>query len=290
MSIIFIKYQLVCSVTIEGEHIGYVKNKRLLEYEIQNIINKEGTENIAFVDMGGVPKYNLSFISNKEKVNDEETFEKIRQRTTITYHFYAVTLDGNQKAVVCSLEEAENLVSQMKQKYEKSVSVKIGIHEIYTENKTEYKTVNYEVAKKKVSKELQQIKKASVNGIYLAQKPISGIITSRFGSRESIRSHAHTGLDIAAPYGTKIKSATVGTVTCAKYQGSYGNLIVVDCGKGVEIYYGHCSKINVKEGQKVKAGDIIGNVGSTGNSTGNHLHFEIRVNGNRVNPQNYIYN
>src|SRR5699024_11210362 len=125
---------------------------------------------------------------------------------------------------------------------------------------------------------------------YLAQKPITGVITSRFGSRESIRSYPHNGLDIAAPYGTNIKTATNGTVSFAGYNGSYGNLIIVDCGNGVQIYYGHCSKLLASVGDKVEAGDIIAQVGSTGNSTGNHLHFEIKVNGVSVNPQNYIYN
>ena len=74
------------------------------------------------------------------------------------------------------------------------------------------------------------------------------------------------------------------------YNGSYGNLIIVDCGNGVQIYYGHCSKLLASVGDKVEAGDIIAQVGSTGNSTGNHLHFEIKVNGVSVNPQNYIYN
>ena len=81
-----------------------------------------------------------------------------------------------------------------------------------------------------------------------------------------------------------------GKVTFSGYKGSYGNLIIVDCGNGVQIYYGHCSKLYAKVGDTVKAGDVIGAVGSTGNSTGNHLHFEIKVNGVSVNPQNYIYN
>ena len=78
-------------------------------------------------------------------------------------------------------------------------------------------------------------------------------------------------------------------MTCAKKSGAYGNLVKIDHGQGIETWYGHCSKIYVKEGAKVEAGDIIAAVGSTGNSTGPHLHFEIRVDGNTVNPQNYVY-
>ena len=69
----------------------------------------------------------------------------------------------------------------------------------------------------------------------------------------------------------------------------YGNLIIIDHGNGITTYYGHCSKLYKKEGQKVKAGDVIAAVGNTGNSTGSHLHFEIRKNGVYVNPANYLY-
>lgn len=179
---------------------------------------------------------------------------------------------------------------QIWRKKYKDIKFTIGINELYTQNSDEYETVDIKVASKSVNKELKKIDDASVNGVYLAQKPISGVITSRFGSRESIRSYPHNGLDIAAPYGTKIKAACDGKVTFSGYKGSYGNLIIVDCGNGVQIYYGHCSKLYAKVGDTVKAGDVIGAVGSTGNSTGNHLHFEIKVNGVSVNPQNYIYN
>ena len=71
--------------------------------------------------------------------------------------------------------------------------------------------------------------------------------------------------------------------------GGYGNLVIIDHGNGVSTYYGHCSRIYVSEGQEVTAGDTIAAVGSTGYSTGNHLHFEIRFNGEQVNPETYIY-
>ena len=119
--------------------------------------------------------------------------------------------------------------------------------------------------------------------------PVSGTISSRYGVSSRIRVSTHTGLDIACPTGTPIKVTAEGTVTFAEYNGSYGNLIKVDHGNGVETWYAHCSKLIAKVGQTVKAGDIIALVGSTGNSTGSHLHLEVRINGTHVNPQNYIY-
>ena len=129
-----------------------------------------------------------------------------------------------------------------------------------------------------------------INGIKIATKPISGTITSRYGESSRLRKSTHTGLDISATTGTDIKAVASGTVTCAKYSGSYGNLVKIDHGNGVETWYGHTSKMYVKVGQEVKAGDVIAAVGSTGNSTGPHLHLEIRLNGVAINPQKYLYN
>jgi murein DD-endopeptidase MepM/ murein hydrolase activator NlpD len=123
-------------------------------------------------------------------------------------------------------------------------------------------------------------------GLALA-KPIEGTITSRFGTRSR---GLHTGLDIATSLGTPIKAAAGGVVTYAGYKGSYGYLVVISHGNGIETYYAHCSKLYVNAGDSVSQGSVIAAVGSTGNSTGPHLHLEIRVNGVAKNPQNYLYN
>ena len=115
------------------------------------------------------------------------------------------------------------------------------------------------------------------------------MLTSRFGERSSIRSSVHSGLDIAAPTGTPVKAAASGTVTFSGYKGSYGWLMVISHGNGVDTYYGHCSKLYLSAGAKVQQGQTIAAVGSTGNSTGSHLHLEVRVNGIAYNPQNFVY-
>ena len=107
-------------------------------------------------------------------------------------------------------------------------------------------------------------------------------ISSRFGPR---RRRFHYGMDLACPTGTPVYSAFDGTVRVAKYNKSYGNLIVVRHENGVETYYAHLSKIKVNAGQKVKAGDEIGLVGNTGRSFGSHLHFETRYLGSAMNPE-----
>jgi murein DD-endopeptidase MepM/ murein hydrolase activator NlpD len=98
----------------------------------------------------------------------------------------------------------------------------------------------------------------------------------------------HSGIDIPAPTGSNIIAAKAGTVLIARVEGGYGNTVVIDHGGGITTLYGHCSKLLVKAGQKVDAGSTIAKVGSTGVSTGPHLHFEIRKNGSPVNPSGYV--
>lgn len=112
-------------------------------------------------------------------------------------------------------------------------------------------------------------------------------ITSRFGRRSSpggIGSTYHQGIDIGAPSGTLIHAAASGTVTISARHSVMGNYVEVDHGDGVMTRYEHMSKRLCKVGDTVAAGDVIGRVGSTGNSTGPHLHFEVWINGNRVDP------
>ena len=119
--------------------------------------------------------------------------------------------------------------------------------------------------------------------------PVYGTITSRFGYRYIFGSYSyHSGLDIAVPYGTSVKASDGGTVSFAGWQGTYGYLVVIDHNNGEQTYYAHNSKLLVSVGDKVYQGQTIAKAGSTGNSTGSHCHFEMRVNGTRVNPQAYL--
>ena len=93
---------------------------------------------------------------------------------------------------------------------------------------------------------------------------------------------------MAVSTGTPVYAAASGTVTFAGYKGSYGYLVIIDHGNGYQTYYAHCSALYVSAGQSVAQGQNISAVGSTGNSTGPHLHFEIRYNGSTLNPQSYI--
>jgi murein DD-endopeptidase MepM/ murein hydrolase activator NlpD len=115
--------------------------------------------------------------------------------------------------------------------------------------------------------------------------PINGTFTSPFGMRWG---RLHAGIDIAAPVGTSIRAADSGTVQIASWYGGYGNYTCIGHGGGVSTCYGHQSSIGVSVGQNVSQGQVIGACGSTGNSTGPHLHFEVRINGSPVDPMGYL--
>jgi murein DD-endopeptidase MepM/ murein hydrolase activator NlpD len=122
-------------------------------------------------------------------------------------------------------------------------------------------------------------------------RPVGGPIISPFGPRVDPISGArgfHPGDDLQATYGTPIHACRSGQVVIAGWQGGYGNAVVIDHGGGMATLYGHQSRLAVTAGQEVNAGDVIGYVGSTGYSTGPHLHFEVRLGGSPVDPASYI--
>ncbi len=131
----------------------------------------------------------------------------------------------------------------------------------------------------------------SGNGTFTHPCPGLTRISSTFGWRAQPLPGAstnHKGMDMAAPTGTPIYAAASGTVVSAGYSGNAGNMLVINHGGGLQTIYMHCHKLYVSAGQKVSKGQNVGAVGTTGNSTGPHLHFQVMSNGTPVNPQNYL--
>ncbi|WP_162618500.1 M23 family metallopeptidase [Pedobacter yulinensis] len=122
--------------------------------------------------------------------------------------------------------------------------------------------------------------------------PYPGHITSTFGHRENPFTFSggerHKGIDIKGNTGDPVRATAQGRVTFAGYRGGYGKCIVLKHANGFETLYGHLSRINVDEGDRVKVGELIGRIGSTGRSTGPHLHYEVHRNGKFVNPKGYL--
>ena len=314
-------YKPIYSVTLDGKLIGYCAQKSKLQERIDEYVeNGNGdNKNVAFVELDSMPKYDLCLLKRGITTNDEEIFEKVAENGTTYYKYYAILDDNEEKLSVADFSTAEEVVKGLKDKNsENADNIQIiekydtefadcadkdeAIESLYEEKKVEQPVVKVASSNSRTSKisskssgnaagfstSRNMSRTTASLGINLI-KPITGTITSRFGSVSSIRSGAHTGLDIGASSGTPVKVAASGTVIWAGYKGSLGNLVVVQHSNGVQTYYGHCSKIYVSSGQTVSQGQTISAVGSTGNSTGPHLHFEIRVNGVAYNPQNYVY-
>lgn len=303
MSMVIIKNKPMYKVSIAGTELGYVQNKQALEEKVKQSIIQDEQKNIDHITIKTNPKYELEFVDKTIETKEERMIETVKQEVEITYKYYELALNNETIELVDTLEEAEDLSNKVKEENQEK-DLALSIIEKYTKKGEEVKTSDLEIAKEdiqgKVTKKLEELQKQKeeeerinrmpvINGIKLAYVPITGTITSRYGVSSRIRSSNHTGLDIAASKGTPIKVVASGTVISASYQGAYGNLVKIDHGNGLETWYAHTSKMYVSQGQKVDAGAVIASVGSTGNSTGAHLHLEIRINGEHVNPQKYLY-
>ena len=297
IAIILLKYKPTYKVTLAGKELGYVKNETELENRIQTeIIEMEG-KNIDFVSLNQMPEYELKLVSKSQETNEDGIILALKENARIMYKYYAVILNNETIGLVDNMQEAEQAVNTIKEKNKnKSIKLDLAVTENYTENIEEINIESVQVAQAKVEEKVKVLikqdeksRKPIVNGILLAVTPVKGRVTSRYGHVSGIRSGAHTGTDIACAYGTSIKAVASGTVTFSGWSGSYGKLIKISHGNGVETWYAHCSELYGTVGQQVNAGDVIAAVGSTGNSTGDHLHLEVRVNGKTLNPQKYLY-
>ncbi len=222
-----------------------------------------------------------------------------------------------------SLREQQNLISRKKEEITKQQQDLEQQRHLYTrlQNQNRYEQNRYlskiQVTQTELSKiqkdrrllesaldELEDLSKSMESEIRNLQNksktalgtgkyiwPVSGDITSYFGYRIHPilkKRKYHSGLDIAALSGTPIAASDTGVVIFSARNGGYGLMVTIDHGAGISTIYAHCSQLLVKKGQKVSKGEIIAKVGSTGLSTGPHLHFEVRKGGVPVNPLNYI--
>lgn len=297
-------YKPIYEVTVNGEVIGYSEDKSVLQARINEYMESgsEDNQNVAFTQIDNMPEYKLCLLKREITTNDDEIFAKITNGGVTYYKYYTILDDNEEKLCVADFSTAESVIEKLKEKDSNNIN-DISIVKSYNTEIKELTSVDDAVSKLYEEKPIvvastPTITKTSVSRNMSYQnlpisisfiRPISGIITSRFGSISRVRTGAHTGLDIAASAGTDIAAAASGTVIYSGYQGSLGYLIKISHGNGIETYYGHCSKLYAKVGQEVNQGDIIAAVGSTGNSTGPHLHLEVRVNGVAYNPQNYVY-
>lgn len=297
-------YNPTYEVSLNGEVIGYTSNKSELQERINSYTAENEEENIAFIQIDSMPTYELCLLKKDVQTNDDEIYAKVTENGTPYYKYYAITEDKKEKVYLSSFKDAEKVIDKLEDK-DSANQDDLGIIEKYSKKLAKFTSVDKCVSKlyeEKVVVPTYTYSYAPASnystgssygnvslGISLIN-PVSGVITSRYGSNDSVRDHTHAGLDISTPYGTPIKACAAGTVTFSGNAGDgFGNYVIISHGNGVTTVYAHCSSLLVSAGQTVSQGEVIAKVGSTGNSTGNHLHLEVRKNGVTYNPQNYVY-
>ena len=286
-TIIFL-YKPIYSVTLNGEFIGYCEDKTQMQNRINNYMESGDGENVAFVEINDLPEYKMCLLKKGIETNDDQIFNKVIERGKDYYTYYAMVVNGEEKLYVKNLQEAEAILQELKdknsankdnitieEKYNTELATFVAkedaVNQLYQERQIESKimvadaTTNRK-ANNRVSTSTKVSRGKASLGITLIE-PVQGRITAKYGEKSSVRSSVHTGLDIAAPGGTPIKAAASGTVVFSGRKGSFGKMLVISHGNGVQTYYAHCSKLLANVGDKVSQGEVIANVGSTGNST-----------------------
>ena len=227
----------------------------------------------------------IYFINNSEYVFSKDFINKINEILSYDVNFmdlYNTIKDQYNKIIVNNSEQEQP--KQTKEQEENTTQDGIGGAVEDLQNTSD--------VKEETTKELSQSEQDIINvkNTTTFIKPIEGIISSKYGQRDTATGRVpknHTGTDIAANLGTKIKSASDGEVVLASEEGDYGKHLKIQIGE-VSIIYAHCNNLYVKQGDKVTQGQEIAEVGSTGNSTGPHLHFEIRISERTVDPQSIL--
>ncbi len=237
----------------------------------------------------------------------------------ITRMEYLSTLIANDQNLLADIQLQKGKMTQKKQELEATrdrmaqLRAQAAVAEADLDNKKQQQQVALEQNEKSqqaifdenerleaesnaLSEKILKIQAARNGGVIgsISNWPLSGYyeISSPFGWRThpiSRKKSLHTGVDLPAPTGTVIHAAGAGVVIFAGWYGGYGNAVVIDHGGGISTLYAHQSQLAASEGQQVTAGQTIGYVGSTGLSTGPHLHFEVRVNGNPTDPLQYFH-
>ena len=295
--------------------MGLVNDKDKFEKDIKDTL-EDVHEPVVSATLAEKPRYSLRLVDKEDiDVDDDYVFAKIEEKIEKKYRYYNLKEDDKLLAKVSTKEEKDKLTEELK----KDKNVKdIKVEE--EETKENY-IISYEEAKqlafstaeniendKKEKDAKTKIEKQNTNIIKNIRKggtvstsssSNASAMLGRLSFRRPLNSSrvsagylgypGHRGIDFPAPQGTPVMAAESGTVTTVLYSNkSYGNRVIIDHGNGISTLYGHNSSISVSLGQKVSKGQTIAGVGSTGRSTGNHVHFEIRINGKPINPTSYV--
>lgn len=309
------KFKFVYMVEMGGVELGLVNDKDKFEKDIKDTL-EDLEEPVVSAKLKENPKYSLRLVDKEDiDVDDNYVFAKVEEKIEKTYRYYNIKEDDKLLAKVSTTEEKDNLLKELEEaKQVKDLKVE-------EEQTKEYYIISYEEAKQLASTNVDNIeneKRSKLEKEKIEKRNTNIVKNIRRGGTVSASSSSnasamlgslsfrrplnssrvsagylgypgHRGIDFPSPQGTPVMAAESGTVTTVMYSNkSYGNRVIIDHGNGISTLYGHNSTIGVSLGQKVSKGQTIAGVGSTGNSTGNHVHFEIRINGKPINPTSYV--
>lgn len=223
---------------------------------------------------------------------DKDVLDKLKEKTSQLVKIRE-TLESQKEDIISTINSIENR--------KKEITIAVNINKELV-NRLKNDRAAYEVSENQLARESRQLESTIRSLLVRSERtisyatgrfirPVYGSITSSYGWRRHPifgGNRFHTGVDIAGPSRSSIRCANSGKVIYCGWYGGYGKVVIVDHGKSITTLYAHLSGISVGIGQRVGKGDVIGYEGSTGYSTGPHLHFEVRIDGRHTNPLNYI--
>lgn len=292
--IVVMMYKPAYEVTMGQEVVGYIDDKEEFIAQLDVYINQED-ENIAYIDMKEQPQYTALLIDREKIIDNERILEKVKEYATVYSRVQTVFANDVEIATLSMQDDVNSVISKYQEDAgNTNVNFTIAEAHLIEPNLNTIEELSVLVREQYV----EAVKKPALatavktsRGTYLEtgiqfETPLVGYITSRYGYRGG--GEFHTGLDIAKPIGTPIYAAATGEVIFSGVKGTYGKAVIIKHADNVITYYAHCNELLVKEGDFVLSGTQIATIGMTGRTTGPHLHFEVRINGETVNPEMYI--
>lgn len=286
-------YKPSVKVYLGDRFIGYFSSKEQFDEIYSDLVTeKQNIDPNVKVYLEEEPTFETSYIRDMLFAS-QNVYDDLRAELKTEYTVYHVAVNGENKMAFNNSDDAEKYAEDLESKV---TSLKAEIKEEKVNNLEEMTTTARadEILKDLVDRNQPvQTPKNNVSSEQFADSAIwptaAKYVMSTFGWRREFGDF-HTGIDIAGNAGLDIYAYQPGVVTFSGYSSSYGNNVRIDHGNGMSTLYAHCSKLVASTGQRVEQGQVIAKVGRTGWATGNHLHFEIRINGTPVNPYPYIIN
>ena len=275
-----------CYVAVNGECIALVRDEEVAAEVVDRVKDEyknASTTSIEIEEETSIGSLDLENGAEKPEIlTAREASEQIVNKQSLTVKTTEVVEVEQSVAYKTIEKESDQLrLGEVQVEQQGRAGLTMVTKKVIKENGV---VVSESILEQETVKE--SVPEIVISGTAGMVRPVEGFtLTSEFGPRWG---RQHSGLDLALPTGSPVYAAKGGAVTWSGYKDSYGNLVIIDHGDDMETYYAHCSRLDVEAGQQVAAGQQIAAVGSTGNSTGPHLHFEVRVGGVARDPAQWL--